>query len=508
MKNENFVNSDIENILKTKMSELSDSVDCFDRISARAFPQGEQVFSEEGYTVSGLENITGRSHKPRLLKWSAVAAAAVVCIAILPKTGFIRQVFTNLRMGSVKKNFSQLITEINSEIESGSYTVIDVPLDYYIENDVLVTPLFSCPFEDCGKDDANVKIFIKQIDGINTTQMYAALYTGTYSVNNIIAAAESDFKFTGNEVMSVSDDTEYHKTSLTTIESLFTRNDDGLLMDSDGNCISLASFENTVITKDETGVKKLTSEILYGHTNDSEYFYDILHYNYENELPSPDKMWKKSVYFNGNSAFPEESRSSFTRTELFKATVANSLKDSECEYVYPYDTISDVSYLIDDELHLKGSDSGKQLCSICVPSSPEARLTLKMYFSAFIFSYSDGMIQDKGVTVKDSSNKSVNSFNASNITDEYRIEEFERRARELMELESEQAELMEHEREQSEFMEQAAELQRQQKELMQRESERSEFMEHERERSEIMQRERDQAELMKLEAELQRQQEN
>lgn len=462
MKNENFVNSDIENILKTKMSELSDSVDCFDRISARAFPQEEQVFSEEGYTVSGLENITGRSHKPRLLKWSAVAAAAVVCIAILPKTGFIRQVFTDLGMGSVKKNYNQLITEINSELENGSYTVIDVPLDYYIKNDVLVTPLFSCPFEDCGKDDANVKIFIKQIDGINTTQMYAALYTGTYSVNNIIAAAESDFKFTGDEVISVSDDTEYHKTSLTTIESLFTKNDDGLLMDSDGNCVSLASFENTVITKDETGLKKLTSEILYGHTNDSEYFYDILHHNCENELPSPDKMWKKSVYFNGNSAFPDESRSNFTRTELFKNSDIYSSTDSQCEYVYPYDTISDVSYLIDNELHLKGSDSGKQLCSICVPSSPEARLTLKMYFSAFIFSYSDGMIQDKGVTVKDSSNKSVNSFNASNITDEYKMEEFERRAMELIEREREQTVIMEQAAEFQRQLEQQAELKRQQ----------------------------------------------
>jgi len=436
VKNENFVNSDIENILKTKMNELSDSVDCFDRISARAFPQEEQVFSEEGYTVSGLENITGRSRKPRLLKWSAVAAAAVVCIAVLPRTGFIRQVFTNCGFGSIKKSYTRLITEINSELENGSYTVIDVPLDYYIENDVLVTPLFSCPFEDCGKEDANVKLFIKQIDGINTTQMYAALYTGTYSENNIIAAAESDFKFTEAETAMTFDDVENRISYSTALGSLFKTNDDGLLTDSDGNCVSLASFENNVITKDESGVKKLTSEIFYGHTEDSKYFYDILPYNYENELPPRDEMWKKSVYFNGNSAFPEESRSGFTRTELFNESANTSQTDSECEYVYPFDTISDNDQFTDDELFLKGSDSGKQLCAVRIPSSPEARMTFKMYFSASNFDESDETVQDQGVTVKDSSNKVVNSFSASqitNATNEYKIAEEERRIKELIE---------------------------------------------------------------------------
>ncbi len=440
MKNENFVNSDIENILKTKMNELSDSVDCFDRISARAFPQEEQVFSEEGYTVSGLENITGRSRRPRLLKWSAVAAAAVVCIAILPRTGFIRQIFTNLGIGSIKKNYSQLIAEINSELENGSYTVIDVPLDYYIENDVLVTPLFSCPFEDCGKEDANVKLFIKQIDGINTTQMYAALYTGTYSENNIIAAAESDFKFTEAETATTFYDMENSVSYSEALGSLFETNDDGLLTDTDGNCVSLASFENTIITKDESGVKKLTSEIFYGHNNDSKYFYDILPYNYENELPPRDKMWKKSVYFNGNSAFPEESRSSFTQTELFNESSNTFQTDSKCEYVYPYDAISDNNYLIDDELYLKGSDTGKQLCTVRVPLSPEARITFKMYFSAFIFAENDKMVQDSGVTVKDSSNNIVTSFTASQITDvtdEYRMAEEQRRINELLEIQKE-----------------------------------------------------------------------
>lgn len=414
VKNEKIGDSELENLLKTKMNELSDSVDCFDRISARAFPQEDNDFSENGFTVSDLENITGKIHRPRLLKWTALAAAAVVCITILPQTGFVRRVFANLGMGSVKKIYQQLITEINSELESGDYIIVDVPLDYYIENDVLVTPLFSCPFEACCKEDANVRLFIKQIDGINTTQMYAALYSGTYTENNIIAAAESNFKFTVEDMTKEFDDTsEYHDSALTAVEMLFGSDENGHLTDNDGNSVSLASFENISIIKDKNGVRKVTSEILYGHNDDSAYFYDIL--TCGGELPHREEMWKKSVYFNGNSAFPEENQSAFTQTELFDGTDTASSQNSKCTFIYPYDTIIDINYKIDENLCLNGSTSGRQLCSVRVPSAPKALITLKMYFSNDIFIDDSGMAHDDSVTVKDKSNKNVNSFSESEI---------------------------------------------------------------------------------------------
>ena len=43
-----------------------------------------------------------------------------------------------------------------------------------------------------------------------------------------------------------------------------------------GNIVSVASFSNTVLTKDEQGgLKKQSSEIIFGHKDDSQYFYDI-----------------------------------------------------------------------------------------------------------------------------------------------------------------------------------------------------------------------------------------
>ncbi len=62
MKNEKTENREIENILKSKMNELSESVDCFDKISARVFPEKNQDFSESGFTISDLENKIGRAH--------------------------------------------------------------------------------------------------------------------------------------------------------------------------------------------------------------------------------------------------------------------------------------------------------------------------------------------------------------------------------------------------------------------------------------------------------------
>lgn len=43
-KNDLYGNQEIEKILKEKMNELSSSVDCFDKISARAFPEKDPDF--------------------------------------------------------------------------------------------------------------------------------------------------------------------------------------------------------------------------------------------------------------------------------------------------------------------------------------------------------------------------------------------------------------------------------------------------------------------------------
>lgn len=394
MKNEDIVNSDIENILKTKMNELSDSVDCFDRISARAFPQEKQEFSDDdGYTICDLENITGRSNKFRFLKWTAVAASVAACIAVIPQTNIAQRIFANLGMGSVKKSYQNIITEINKELDTGDYISIDVPFDQYAENDVLVTPLFPCPFEDCGKEDATVRLYIKQYEGYSTTQIYAVLYEDTYSENNIIAAAVSNFRFNERELSDIINKDAIAENQASLADDTFAEvnlhfvcMDDGTLCDRDGNTVSLASFQYTVITKTESGAELVTSNILYGHGDDSTYFYDINTLGTDNKFPERDKMWKKSVYFNGNSAFPKESYSNFTRTEIFDSNDTGDNSEVVCEFIYPYDSMENYKYGYADidippEFRLFGSNNNVQMCSAFVPSLPESYISMKMYYS-------------------------------------------------------------------------------------------------------------------------------
>ena len=60
---------DPEKELREKMSELSSNIDCFEKISARAFPEKYQDFSDSELVVSDLENVTGKRRAVPVLKW-------------------------------------------------------------------------------------------------------------------------------------------------------------------------------------------------------------------------------------------------------------------------------------------------------------------------------------------------------------------------------------------------------------------------------------------------------
>lgn len=389
MKDNNIVNTDttdVEKILKTKMNELSDSVDCFDRISAQVFAEDHFGFSDNEFTVSGLENVTGRSNVPKILKWTATAVAAVIGIAVIPQTNFVRRMFSKVTDGENK--FPAIMEELETELESGTYIYIDVPLKYYIENDVLVTPLFCCPFEDCNKEDANVRLFTKQIDGIETTQMYAVLYDGIYTEKNIIAAAESKYKFTAEDLTSGIDTTvPYLNSAETAAEIYFDSNDRENIINSEGNIVSVASFSNTVLTKDEQGgLKKQSSEIIFGHKDDSQYFYDILIYNNGSENYSRDNMWKNSVYFNGNSSYPEISESHFTRMDIFGSLALADAEKTDLTYIYPFVYDEELPDIKEDIFTVTDYRYSSYLKTIPVPSDIEALLSLKIYLPVSVFS--------------------------------------------------------------------------------------------------------------------------
>lgn len=389
MKNEYFGNQEIEKLLKNKMNELSDSVDCFDKISAKAFPAEKSDFSESGFTVSGLENVTGKSRKIRVLKWAAISAAAVVCIAVLPKTGFVNRVYKNMTNGSVKRIYQELITEIDSETKENEYLIVDYPLDYYIKNDVLITPLFRCPFEEIDKENVNVRLFIRQINGINTDQVYAAAYSDTYSEENILAVAESKFKFSPEEAEAVMQDISNIATSFSNesdlidqaVETSFSVNDSDKIINSDNEVVSLASFEYPSIVKTSNGIETLRTSVIYSkpvESGDSTYNYDIISQNGSGDIIDMprDDMWHKSIYFNGNSAMPKENISDFTRTELF--TNSDEAIDafnflSIAPYVY-----QEFEWYENIEITMNG-DSEKWY-SIIPPVDSYSALTLKLYY--------------------------------------------------------------------------------------------------------------------------------
>mgnify|MGYP001029710672 CR=1 FL=1 len=401
VKNEYFGHQEIEKLLKNKMNELSDSVDCFDKISAKAFPSEKSDFSESGFTVSGLENVTGRSRKHHILKWAAISAAAVICIAVIPKTGFVNRVYKNMTCGSVKRIYQELLTEIDRETKENEYLITDYPLDFYIQNDVLITPLFRCPFEEIDKENVQVRLFIRQINGINTNQIYAAAYCDTYSNENILAAAESNFKFTQEEIDAVVQDisniTDFFSAEddliSNTVESCFTTNDPHEILNSAGEVVSLASFEYASIVKTPNGIDTLKTSVIFGKSTElpeSPYNYDIISKNGSGEtvdIPR-DEMWHRSMYFNGNSAMPTEQLSNFTHIDLF-ANSNQTVNTIKFYSILPYSS-QNSDYTANAELTI-GSEY-QNWYSIISPSDLFSLFTLKLYYPS---AFQNGIVEVK-----------------------------------------------------------------------------------------------------------------
>lgn len=399
VKNENIGNSDLEKVLRDKMNELSDSVDCFDKISARAFPEKDPNFSESGYTVSDLENVTGRPEHGRILRWVALAAAVVLCIVFVPKTGIVQHILSNLG-GGVKRNFTQIVAEIESETELHQYQQLDVRLDYYLKNDVLVTPLFSCPFEDCGNDDAMVRIFIRetgddQLTEYDTAQVYAVEYIGDYTADNIVAAAKSIYTFTDDDlsaakanVTAIDIDSVNGKTDAAVVQNFAPDKDNELLHDSDGDAVSLACQRYRCFVLYDGETLLATTSVLYGHKGtgySEDYFYDIVTYFGTSPIELPDRqaMWEESLYYDDTSAFPQQAESNFTRTELFP-------RDS-----YVYEVVNNYGYVgnfneyaVDmdvlktcSEIKLSSSRTNSTISTIAAPADPDLFYGLNIYYA-------------------------------------------------------------------------------------------------------------------------------
>lgn len=391
VKNEKNAYSDLEMVLKDKMNELSDSVDCFDKISARAFPEKDPNFCEGGYTVSDLENVTGRKNHGRILRWAALVAAVVLCIVFVPKTEIANRVFSNFSR-SPKDNFKSILSEISEETERHTYQQLDVSLDNYIKNDILVTPLFSCPFEDCGRDNAMVRIYTREVgEGmyINypTAQVYAVEYTGEYSESNIIAAAKSIYSFSDDDIAEPEIRTDGIDLTSDAIALNFSPDENyDYMLDSNGCTVSLASIDFGCYIRYNGKMALTSTSVLYGHNGIKESencFYDsVTKFGGEIiDIPDRDSMWDESVYFNGDSAMPKENASEFVHKELYPQKVSDT--ERNFRFIGPFDGIVCPRHELktNSDLDLVSSEINATVCSVSTPSDEKFLEGLRIYFA-------------------------------------------------------------------------------------------------------------------------------
>lgn len=411
-------NRDIEKKLKDKMNELSSSVDCFDKISARAFPENNADFWGSEFTVSDLENVTGKHRGLPVLKWAAVAAAVVLCVGLLPKTGLPRKFYTSLGKDT-DVTYRAVLSEMLKETEKHEYRVYDLPLQDYIENDVLVTPYYSCPFGESARDDVKVRLFIRTAGDTLTNQIYAVEYAGSYTEANFIAVAESAAKFTDEELETLEKNNSgwgYSEVVDDRASMLFTSGRYGELVDYKGNEATAASFTYNEYFKYGDEIYQLCSGILYYKMKDDEnetYYYDIYPEDIRNggseivEIPESKELWNCSVNFDGSSAMPVTSGSRFEKTSVFD-NFEN--KGSSRAFYMPLMEASEE--LMDNRLHklemhrVELADMGIT-DTLHIPADMNEKRSLHVYFpSAISFlqfsSYSDPRIEihsDAGNTV-------------------------------------------------------------------------------------------------------------
>ncbi|MCR5729717.1 MAG: hypothetical protein K6G20_05100 [Ruminococcus sp.] len=326
-----------EELLKSKMNELSDSVNCFDKISAKAFPDKQEDFSDSELTVSDLENITGKRKGIPALKFISIAAAFVLLAGIIPKLALVNSIRNNFMDKDKDCAFKNILSEINSETNDFDYLTFDVTLEHYVNNYVLVTPFYKCPFKITDDKDANVRIYIKKCGDMLTNQIYAVEYTGEYSDDNVIAAASNGVYFTESEIKELSE--EYNIPEINTPDDTlymiysnanysFSADVSGQLKDNDGNFINAAGFGDRTIFKGENGTHVLLYDVLYYNTNidnkNSEFFYDteIIELSAQSlsEYNMSENNWKYSVNCDDVSVLPKRDESCFTKVDIIPET--------------------------------------------------------------------------------------------------------------------------------------------------------------------------------------------
>lgn len=416
MKNDKF-NGDrqFEEMLKNKMKEISSNVDVFDKISERAFPEKDSDFSDSEFTVSDLENVTGKHLVSPFFKWVALAAVLVICVVTLPFSSFGQQFFTDMSR-RYDPAYNELVAEFISETANGSeYIIYDVSLKDYAQKDVLVTPLYRCPFEYRGGEAVRVRIFTKVIGNRLTNQMYAVEYTDEFKASNFIAIAESKAKFKEDEVPETEEPSfDVGNAGLSEAVNLFFVRDEFFTVhDKGGNNAMVASFTENKLFKLDNNMLDLSVNTLYARKSkdkDEMYTYDILalditdkgaeRYNFSDKT----ELWARSINVDGSSAFPEKRATLFEKNGYFSFWAVNSSqfkKDDYFSYFMPFEKskgkMADRGIFSVDISSDQYLSSDKEIGTIDVPLSDEGKASMRIYIGNFLAlsSFSDPTINVK-----------------------------------------------------------------------------------------------------------------
>lgn len=433
-------------LLKEKMNQLSDSVDCFDKISARAFPEKSTDFSDSELFVDELENITGRRRHFPWFKCTAFAAALVLCITVIPKTTFVNNLFANIGKDR-NKIFNEIISEISYETENYDYAEYDVTLNEYIADDFLITPLYSCPFEKSERNDIRVRIYIRKAGSMLTNQVYAVEYSGSYTESNVIAAAESSAKFTESELEKYTSKNTDLADSAEKLISMVTSANRGDIFNSldlqengeDSEMAASFAFESLI--KDKNAIYPLAVYSLYYSVHDSDnvrYRYDTEYCTYvddgfsvENEAPCK-FSWKNSVYFGGTSAMPDQSESRFEREHLLSTEYES---DNQVNYitVQPLKDYTGESKTIPLKLSRMDSNGTTLLGELDVVYDQNARKSTAIYIRNY---YTES---DEPLTILTESDEFINRFEVSVNSDVELLAEQQKQAEQEEQMQAENA---------------------------------------------------------------------
>ena len=193
---------DFEKNLSDKMSELSDNVNCFDRIAKKAFPENNGITEDGYYSESGLENVTGRRRFP--LAPVLTVAFAIFIGSLLIMQSSIKEFFYQIKQnnGEYYNTFADIKSELDYELENFTYIYYDLSFDEYQMNIGCINPLAECPLikeDEDTKVRVYTKIFTVGSQKTETNQIYLVHYLGEYCDENIISITDSTAKFSNED---------------------------------------------------------------------------------------------------------------------------------------------------------------------------------------------------------------------------------------------------------------------------------------------------------------------